>query len=50
MLEAMDDLLAERGFAGVTIEGIVTAAGVVVGACVGYARTWGRRSTGSAGE
>ena len=24
----MDDLLAERGFAGVTIEGIATAAGV----------------------
>ena len=28
MLEAVDDLLAERGFAGVTIEGIATAAGV----------------------
>ena len=28
VLEAADDLLAERGFAGVTIEGIATAAGV----------------------
>jgi AcrR family transcriptional regulator len=28
VLEAADDLLSERGFAGVTIEGIATAAGV----------------------
>ena len=28
VLEAVDDLLAERGFAGVTIEGIAAAAGV----------------------
>jgi AcrR family transcriptional regulator len=28
VLEAADDLLAEKGFAGVTVEGIATAAGV----------------------